>query len=97
MSKTQEERRHTDKWYRQAPWCGSVADNTATDSDHHTPPTHQMKIKSVGTGAYAIWWNGSEDPDTGCAPAGGGVCSFTGEAVAAEHALFKVHKRIQAE
>ena len=70
------------------------AKNTATDSDHHTLPTHQLIVISVGALAYAIWWNGADAPEEGSAPAEVCECSFTAEDVAAEHALARIKGRI---
>ncbi len=68
--------------------------NWAPDGDHHTLPMYMLNISSVGSSAYAIWWNGEQNPEEGAAPAGMGVSSFTAEATAAESALIKVSKRV---
>ncbi len=47
-----------------------VNDNWVTDGDHHTLPIYMVDISSVGSGAYAIWWNGEQDPEEGTAPPG---------------------------
>ncbi len=46
----------------------------------------------MGSCAYAIWWNGEQDPEEGTAPAGVGVSSFTAEATPAESVLIKQEK-----
>ncbi len=47
-----------------------VNGNRVTDGDHHTLAMEMLNITSVGSGAYAISWNGEQDPEEGIAPAG---------------------------
>ncbi len=70
-----------------------VNHNWFTDGDDHTLPMYMLHISSVDSSAYAIWWNGEQNPEEGAARAGMGVSSSTAEATAAESALIKVNKR----